>query len=39
MALVGPSGSGKSTIVHMLQRFYDPVGGEVSDFNLLLNVK
>ncbi|CAH8573835.1 unnamed protein product [Heterobilharzia americana] len=29
VALVGPSGSGKSTIVHMLQRFYDPVEGEV----------
>ncbi|TPP58268.1 Multidrug resistance protein 1 [Fasciola gigantica] len=29
VALVGPSGSGKSTIVHMLQRFYDPIGGEI----------
>ncbi|CAH8553938.1 unnamed protein product [Schistosoma intercalatum] len=29
VALVGPSGSGKSTVVHMLQRFYDPMKGEV----------
>ncbi|CAL8095684.1 unnamed protein product [Calicophoron daubneyi] len=29
VALVGPSGSGKSTIVHLLQRFYDPVEGEI----------
>ena len=29
VALVGPSGSGKSTIVQLLQRFYDPAGGEV----------
>ena len=25
VALVGPSGSGKSTVVHLLERFYDPV--------------
>lgn len=28
-ALVGPSGSGKSTTVALLQRFYDPLRGQV----------
>lgn len=37
MALVGESGCGKSTVVKLLQRFYDPSGGEVrSDDSLTL---
>ena len=29
VAVVGPSGAGKSTLFQLLQRFYDPDGGEV----------
>jgi ABC-type multidrug transport system fused ATPase/permease subunit len=29
-AIVGSSGSGKSTIIHLLERFYDPVEGSIS---------
>ncbi|KAI7903880.1 putative ABC transporter protein [Cokeromyces recurvatus] len=30
IALVGPSGCGKSTTIGMLQRWYDPFGGQIS---------
>ena len=36
VALVGLSGSGKSTLVALLQRLYDPTGGQVRAVPALL---
>lgn len=29
VAIVGPSGSGKSTTIQLVERFYDPLAGDV----------
>ncbi|NVM56907.1 MAG: ABC transporter ATP-binding protein [Desulfobacterales bacterium] len=30
VAIVGPTGAGKSTLIHLLERFYDPIKGSIS---------
>lgn len=37
-AFVGPSGSGKSSAVQLIQRFYDPTGGKVSVYKMMLSI-
>jgi ABC-type multidrug transport system fused ATPase/permease subunit len=30
VAIVGPTGAGKSSLIHLLERFYDPIKGRIS---------
>ena len=38
VAIVGPSGSGKSTTIQLVERFYDPLAGDVyvSSFHMIV---
>jgi ATP-binding cassette subfamily B (MDR/TAP) protein 1 len=36
VALVGASGCGKSTVIQLIERFYDPLHGEILVSHLLL---
>lgn len=38
VALVGASGCGKSTVVQLIQRFYDPEFGQVSENTTYLTI-